>query len=1154
MRDQARQRNLKTMLIILSFFLVLFVRTDGFAQTILFQDDFSSGNADRWVLQAGWQVMSESGNLVLSGSQHSFATVGSTLWTNYSLTARVKLMTANSATHLNYRSQGCIRYYIGFNTGGMYLSKTYPCGTATDLATASGAYNVGQWYTVEVVGHAGNIKVYVDGLLQMDYTDPDPVLGGEIAFEVLDDFPVYFDDVVVATDEPLSATPWLSTGGPLGGLGYDVRIHPVNKSIMYVTDNYAGVARSDSGGQTWYQTNAGINVRGGTTGDAINIFSLTMDQNNPDIIWAGTNGEGSSFGVYKSTDGGITWNSKTTGMALNGEIGMVFRGFTIQQGNSDIVYAQAEIPTTIHGWEFNRVKGRVYKTIDGGANWSLIWQGDNLARYVIIDPGNPDVLYLSTGIFDREAYNSDCANSIFGGLGVLKSLDGGRTWSPVNNGLYDLNVGSLRMHPSNSQILFAATGNNSCSGGYTGHLISGLFKTIDGGSSWTKAIPNDIITTVNFSPSSPATIYAGSASTFYRSDNGGTTWTPFSNVSGSVWGPPGVRAGVPIDVTVDPDNPSVLYANNYGGGVFRSVDGAVTWDIWSKGFSGADIHIVHIPSDTPSSVYAIGRSGPYVSPNYGEDWVGLANGAATFAEWDAIASKPANSSVLLMSDEHQGVILFSNDGGNNFSEVLRQPDADAADPSKRQGFRGLAFAPSSPSVVYAGLSKDRGTFLSSSPLGTVVYKSQDGGMTFSPMPGALDGTNVRRLIVDPSNADIVYAATTNGVYKSTTGASNWALIGSLGSNKIEALAIDPQQPGYILVGEIFGGIWMSTNSGANWVGPLNTGFSSPNPYISSLVLDPVTQNTVYAGDLYSGVYRSTDHGNTWAPYPDWKMSGLTVRAVKDLAISGNVMYAATQGGGVFMFGAFRLSASMTGTGSGILSSTTSGVTCSSSACSGIVPGSTSVVVTADALNGSGSVFTSWSGCDSVNGGLCTVTMTSAKSVTATFTLKTNFNASSTYGQGPIYICFTDTSINNPTSWLWNFGDGSTSTLQNPCHMYKSVNPFTVTLTTTGPDGPLTMTKSNFVTVTPCGNDPVVINGTSVHDTSIQNVYNIATDNAVIQTQALDFHQSLNLQRTPPVKLQGGYGCDYLSDPGFTSIYGTVTVGGGAVTIENLIFR
>src|SRR5688572_33215880 len=87
------------------------------------------------------------------------------------------------------------------------------------------------------------------------------------------------------------AAPWVSTGGPVGGLGYDVRIHPTSKQTMFVTDNYAGVIKSTDGGKTWQPSNAGITVRGGPTGDAFAIFSLTIDPNDPNVLWAGTNGE-----------------------------------------------------------------------------------------------------------------------------------------------------------------------------------------------------------------------------------------------------------------------------------------------------------------------------------------------------------------------------------------------------------------------------------------------------------------------------------------------------------------------------------------------------------------------------------------------------------------------------------------------------------------------------------------------------------------------------------------------------------------------------------------------------------------------------------------------------------------------------------------------
>ena len=142
-------------------------------------------------------------------------------------------------------------------------------------------------------------------------------------------------------------------------------------------------------------------------------------------------------------DNGITeWNEIT------------FRNFGVHPQNSDIVFAGAEITTGIMGPEFDKAKGKIYKTEDGGENWNCVWEGDSLARFVLFDPTNPDTLYASTGIFDRDAYNDT-------GEGVLKSTDGGETWQQINNGLDNLFAGFLEMHPEDSQTLFVAAGNNT---------------------------------------------------------------------------------------------------------------------------------------------------------------------------------------------------------------------------------------------------------------------------------------------------------------------------------------------------------------------------------------------------------------------------------------------------------------------------------------------------------------------------------------------------------------------------------------------------------------------------------------------------------------------------------------------------------------------
>lgn len=682
---------------------------------------------------------------------------------------------------------------------------------------------------------------------------------------------------------------------------------------MYVTDNYAGVAKSEDAGRRWYKSNKGITVKGGPTGDSIVIFSLTIDPNNPNIIWAGTNGEGSEYGIFKSTDAAATWELKTNGISLDGAIRLVFRGFTIQNGNSSVVYAQAEVPTAIQGLYFNRVKGRVYKTTDGGESWRMIWEGDNLARYLIIHPSNPDILYLSTGIFDREAYNSDCGNLVRGGLGVLKSLNGGRSWFPINTGITDLYVGCLRMHPTNSEILFAATGNNACSSdpnrqGY----ISGLFRTLNGGKSWTRVIHEEELTTVNFSPTNPNVVYAGGNNAFYRSDDGGVTWNRLTKPSGVWYGPPGIAAGFPIDVVVDPDDQDTLYVNNYGGGVFRSMDGANSWQDWSKGCSGAIISKVAIPDDQPQGVYSIGPNGPFASSNYGTDWTGIANGeVGIYPTGYAISCQASNSRLVLISNEGGSALIFrSTDGGKDFKIVFRHPNMGS--PDGNYGYKTITFSPSNPKLVYAGLARSWSALLSSPPsVGPVICKSQNAGETFTAMASILDGSSVNKLVVSPKNSNLVYAATSNGVYRSLNGAATWAKLSGLGNRHIEALAVDFREPHFLIAGEPFVGIFISQNGGATWTGPHNTGINSANPFTTALVFDPRRKNTVFLGDLYSGVYRSIDGGLHWSPFPD-NMAGLSVRAVRDIGITNQIIYAATDGGGVFRYFRPEIGLSKTG--------------------------------------------------------------------------------------------------------------------------------------------------------------------------------------------------------------------------------------------------
>jgi hypothetical protein len=136
----------------------------------------------------------------------------------------------------------------------------------------------------------------------------------------------------------LTKQTWTKLGGPQGGLGYDIRMRPDNPDIMFVTDAWAGIHISMDGGINWRNINKGITTRAGPSGDAVPVFCATIDPNNNDIIWIGTQ---NARGIYRSENRGNTWEKRING--IEEDMGITFRGITVEPGNSNVVYAAAEI-------------------------------------------------------------------------------------------------------------------------------------------------------------------------------------------------------------------------------------------------------------------------------------------------------------------------------------------------------------------------------------------------------------------------------------------------------------------------------------------------------------------------------------------------------------------------------------------------------------------------------------------------------------------------------------------------------------------------------------------------------------------------------------------------------------------------------------------
>jgi photosystem II stability/assembly factor-like uncharacterized protein len=691
--------------------------------------------------------------------------------------------------------------------------------------------------------------------------------------------------VIVVPTQGQDSLNWVRTGGPPGGLGYDVRMHPENPDVMFVTDAHAGVFRSFDTGHTWVPSNNGITARAGRSGDEISIFCVTIDQNNPNVVWAGL---AELRGIYKSTDMGETWSEMVNGIVEN--VGITFRGFTVDPRSSDIVYAAGEIASFAWssepqpGREFDKTKGVIYKTTDGGQNWNAIWRGDNLARYVWIHPRNPDTLYVSTGIFDREAANSDHMTNTPGGVGILKSIDGGQNWQQINNGITNLYVGTLFMHPENPDTLLAGSSNVSYSQGV------GIFLTTNGGETWEKVSPQGV-QSVEFALSNPQIAYAGNPDAIYRSTDGGRTWQKVTP-GDRRWGPPGVEAGFPIDFQVDPRNPNRLFANNYGGGNFLSEDGGQTWIAASKGYTGALVRGIAVAPDNPARVYAAARSGIFASSDGGENWLGLNYPPAGGLEWTVVAIDPANPQHVFAANTSFGSILESHDDGQTWR------DTGAFVTGK--GWRSLAFAPSDPNVIYAGTGAffSGGAFDNTLPANG-VHASINGGATWA---AANDNTSqdaqVADIAVNTANPQLVYAATTNkGILVTSDGGANWQISNqALPQNPVVlSVAIHPTNPNVIFAGLEKAGLYRSVDGGANWQA-IAAGLPA-EATVTSIVFSPTDPDLMFLADIFSGVYRSGDQGGTWAPIND----RLRTRATNVLALSsdGQHLYAATEGGGVF---------------------------------------------------------------------------------------------------------------------------------------------------------------------------------------------------------------------------------------------------------------
>ncbi len=234
----------------------------------------------------------------------------------------------------------------------------------------------------------------------------------------------------------------------------DFAVHPDVHHIIYAATASGGLWKTDNSGTTWEPIF--------DEEKSYSIGCVTLDPSNPNVVWVGT-GENNSQrsvafgdGVYKSLDGGQNWEN--VGLGESEHIGMI----VVDPRDSNVVYVAAQGPL----WNSGGDRG-VYKTTDGGATWERVLHvsDDTGANEIHMDPRNPDVLYASSYQRRRHVYtlvNGGPESAIY------KSTDAGATWRKLTEGLPEADMGKIGMDisPADPDVVYAVIEAQRKKGGF----------------------------------------------------------------------------------------------------------------------------------------------------------------------------------------------------------------------------------------------------------------------------------------------------------------------------------------------------------------------------------------------------------------------------------------------------------------------------------------------------------------------------------------------------------------------------------------------------------------------------------------------------------------------------------------------------------------
>ena len=634
---------------------------------------------------------------------------------------------------------------------------------------------------------------------------------------------------------------------------------------------------------------------------------------------AGIPGDASTFyfgaaagGVWKTTDGGNTWQPLTDGTPIS-SIGAI----AVAPSNHDIIY----VGTGEAAPRGNMTYGDgVYRSVDGGKTWSHLGLKDTRQiGALIVDPNNADIVLVAAL---GHAFGPKTER------GVFRTTDGGRSWTKV---LYkDENTGAIDVSfdPHNARIVYAALWQarrqpwNFSSGGPG----SGLYRSTDGGVSWKpltgNGLPTGIIGRihVSVSPADSKRVYAmieAEQGGLYRSDDGGEHWQRV-NDDGRL----SQRAWYFSTVLADPKNADTVYAENTG--LFRSTDGGKTFELLPA--RHGDHHGIWIDPTDPDRIIEASDGGASISFDRGRTWSTVYNQpTAQFYHvsvdnrfpYYLYGAQQDNSSIAIASMDDEGAIVqrdwydaSNGEAGfvladprdanivygtnenliNRFNKRTMQMQVISVWPVDASGHAAkdlehrfnwtspLAMSPFDADTLYYGMER--------------LYKTTDDGHTWTAISPDLTRNDETRQQASggPITKDI-----TRVEYYDT----------------IFAIAESPLSRGMIWVGTDDGLIQLTRDGGGTWA---NVTPRAMPEWSTISMIEPSRHdaNTAYVAvdrhkldDIRPYVFMTSDGGKSWTRIDAGLPEGSFVHAVREDSVKRGLLYAATETGVFVSFDAGR---------------------------------------------------------------------------------------------------------------------------------------------------------------------------------------------------------------------------------------------------------